>query len=66
GPLAVLTAREHDVLRQLAIGRTNKEIARALAISDRTVQHHTISIYRKLGIDTRAAAALLAARHGLV
>lgn len=66
GPVATLTAREQEVLRHLAHGRTNKEIARALGISDRTVQHHTISMYRKLGIDTRAAAALLAARHGLV
>jgi HD-GYP domain-containing protein (c-di-GMP phosphodiesterase class II) len=66
GPIAMLTAREQDVLRELAHGRTNKEIGRALGISDRTVQHHTIAIYRKLGIDTRAAAALLAARHGLV
>jgi HD-GYP domain-containing protein (c-di-GMP phosphodiesterase class II)/DNA-binding CsgD family transcriptional regulator len=66
GPIATLTPRELDVLRELARGRTNKEIASTLAISDRTVQHHTIHIYRKLGIDTRAAAALLAARAGLV
>lgn len=66
GPVAALTAREVDVLRHLAVGRTNKEIASALGISDRTVQHHTIHIYEKLGIDTRAAAALIAARHGLV
>jgi HD-GYP domain-containing protein (c-di-GMP phosphodiesterase class II)/DNA-binding CsgD family transcriptional regulator len=66
GPVATLTAREQDVLRQLAHGHTNKEIGRALGISDRTVQHHTIAIYRKLGVDTRAAAALVAARHGLV
>ncbi len=66
GPIALLTERERDVLRELALGRTNKEIARTLGISDRTVQHHTINIYRKLDIDTRAAAALIAARHGIV
>ena len=66
GPLDALTARERDVLVHLAHGRTNKEIAVALSISDRTVQHHTIHIYEKLGVDTRAAAALIAARHGLV
>jgi HD-GYP domain-containing protein (c-di-GMP phosphodiesterase class II) len=61
-----LTARELDVLRLLATGKTNKEIAQQLAISGRTVQHHTIHIYEKLGVDTRAAAALLAVRHGLL
>jgi HD-GYP domain-containing protein (c-di-GMP phosphodiesterase class II) len=66
GPVAGLTEREQDVLRLLAQGRTNKQIGAALGISDRTVQHHSIHIYRKLGVDTRAAAALLAARHGLV
>ncbi|MEQ1507312.1 MAG: helix-turn-helix transcriptional regulator, partial [Myxococcota bacterium] len=66
GPVAGLTPREVQVLRQVALGRTNKEIAGVLGISDRTVQHHTIHIYEKLGIDTRAAAALIAARNGLV
>ncbi|HEY8209504.1 MAG TPA: HD domain-containing phosphohydrolase [Myxococcaceae bacterium] len=61
-----LTARELDVLRLLARGKTNKEIAQALRISDRTVQHHTIHIYEKLEVDTRAAAALRAARMGLL
>jgi HD-GYP domain-containing protein (c-di-GMP phosphodiesterase class II) len=65
-PALGLTAREQDVLRLLAHGKTNKEIAAALAISDRTVQHHTIHIYEKLGVDTRAGAALVAARHGIV
>jgi DNA-binding NarL/FixJ family response regulator len=55
-----------DVLRLLARGKTNKEIAQALRISDRTVQHHTIHIYGKLEVDTRAAAALRAARMGLL
>ncbi|HVE85359.1 MAG TPA: HD domain-containing phosphohydrolase [Myxococcales bacterium] len=61
-----LTARELDVLRLLARGRTNKEIAQQLRISARTVQHHSIHIYGKLGVDTRAAAALHASRQGLL
>jgi HD-GYP domain-containing protein (c-di-GMP phosphodiesterase class II) len=63
---AALTARELDVLRKLARGKTNKEIAQDLGISDRTVQHHTIRIYEKLGVDTRAAATLLAVQRGLL
>lgn len=66
GPRLALTGREHEVLVQLARGQTNKQIAAALGISDRTVQHHTIHIYEKLGVDTRAAAAVLAARYGWV
>jgi HD-GYP domain-containing protein (c-di-GMP phosphodiesterase class II) len=61
-----LTERELDVLRLLATGKTNKEIAQSLGISGRTVQHHTIHIYEKFQVDTRAAAALLAVRHGLI
>lgn len=59
-----LTAREHDVLRHLAEGCSNKRIARLLGISDRTVQTHTLNIYAKLGVNTRAGAALVAARAG--
>ncbi|WP_342382162.1 LuxR C-terminal-related transcriptional regulator [Myxococcus stipitatus] len=66
GPTSALTPREVDVLRLLAGGATNKEIARALGVSDRTVQHHTIHIYEKLGVSTRAGASLVAARAGIV
>lgn len=65
-PAMSLTPREHEVLALLARGRTNKEIASRLGISPRTVQQHTISIYEKLDVDTRAAAALRAAKSGLV
>ncbi|MEZ4300606.1 MAG: LuxR C-terminal-related transcriptional regulator [Polyangiaceae bacterium] len=65
-PALGLTGREQEVLRLLAHGKTNKEVAVTLGISDRTVQHHTIHIYKKLGVDTRAGAALMAARHGIV
>lgn len=61
-----LTQRETEVLRELASGKTNKEIAAALAISARTVQNHTHSIYAKLAVSTRAGATLVAARSGLL
>jgi DNA-binding CsgD family transcriptional regulator len=46
--------------------KTNKEVAAALGISPRTVQHHTIHIYEKLGVDTRAGAAMAASARGLL
>jgi HD-GYP domain-containing protein (c-di-GMP phosphodiesterase class II) len=63
---ASLTPRELEVLRELAQGRTNKEIAVSLGISARTVQNHTLHIYEKLSVSTRAGAALVAARMGLL
>jgi HD-GYP domain-containing protein (c-di-GMP phosphodiesterase class II) len=63
---SALTERELEVLRLLARGLTNKEIASALDISARTVQHHTIHVYEKLGVDTRAGATLKAAEAGLL
>jgi HD-GYP domain-containing protein (c-di-GMP phosphodiesterase class II)/DNA-binding CsgD family transcriptional regulator len=61
-----LTDREVDVLRLCARGMTNREIAAALVVSDRTVQHHLASIYDKTGRRTRAGAAVFAMEHGLV
>ncbi len=61
-----LTERELAVLRQLVAGRTNEEIAAALAISQTTVIHHTISVYRKLAVRGRAEAVAHALRTGLV
>lgn len=61
----VLSARELDVLRLLVRGLSNKQIARLLAISPRTVQHHTIHIYAKSGVKSRAGVALWAIDHGL-
>jgi LuxR family maltose regulon positive regulatory protein len=58
---AGLTDREVDVLRELALGGTNASIAHALFVSDNTVKTHLASIYRKLEVDSRAAA-LAAAR----
>ena len=65
GPVA-LTARELEVLRLLAQGRQNKEIAAALTISQRTVKFHVSAIMTKLGADNRTEAVALAARRGLV
>jgi two-component system, NarL family, response regulator YdfI len=59
-----LTARELEVLRAAARGEHNKEIARRLDISERTVKAHLTSIYGKLGVDSRAAAIAIAAQAG--
>jgi DNA-binding NarL/FixJ family response regulator len=61
-----LTERETEVLRLLAHGRANKEIARELSISERTVKSHISSILGKLDVQSRTQAALHAARIGLV
>jgi HD-GYP domain-containing protein (c-di-GMP phosphodiesterase class II) len=62
---AGLTEREVDVLRLLARGSSNAEIARELVVSRRTAEHHVQHIYGKLGVSTRAGAALFAMQHGL-
>jgi len=59
-----LTERELEVLRVAAEGETNKGIGLRLGITDRTVKAHLSSIYNKLGVDSRAAAIAVAARHG--
>jgi HD-GYP domain-containing protein (c-di-GMP phosphodiesterase class II) len=61
-----LTDREVAVLRLLAKGQSNKQIARALDISAKTVQHHVAHVYAKIGCSSRARAALFATDHGLL
>jgi DNA-binding NarL/FixJ family response regulator len=61
--LDALTTREREVLAQLAGGRSNREIARALQISEKTVKTHVSSVLAKLGVADRTQAALLAVRH---
>jgi len=61
-----LTGRETDVLRLLAEGQANKEIARSLRIGEKTVKTHVSNILAKLGVQSRTQAALYAVRIGLV
>lgn len=61
-----LTEREHDVLRLMARGATNAEIARRLIVSEATVKTHVGAIFTKLGVRDRAAAIVFAYDHGIV
>jgi DNA-binding NarL/FixJ family response regulator len=61
-----LSGREREVLRHVAAGRTNKEIAAELRIAERTVKFHVTSIFDKLGAENRAQAVAVAAERGLV
>lgn len=61
-----LTARETDVLRLVAAGSANKEIAVALGIGEKTVKTHVSNVLSKLGMQSRTQAALYAARAGLI
>jgi DNA-binding NarL/FixJ family response regulator len=64
-PFAELSEREVEILRLIAEGHANKEIARRLVISERTARTHVSNILRKLGLSSRTQAALLAVREGL-
>lgn len=61
-----LTARELDVLRLLAAGKANKEIAAALFITEATVKAHVANVYGKLGVQSRTEAVNAAVKRGLV
>jgi len=65
-PTAELTSRELEVLRLVATGKANKQIAAELAISERTARTHVSRILRKLRLSSRTQAALWAVREGLV
>ena len=62
---ANLTERELDVLRRLVAGATKRAIAAELVISPSTVHTHTVHIYEKCGVSTRAGLAMFAMQHGL-
>ena len=65
-PLETLTAREHDVLALVADGRSNRDIARQLSISEHTVKFHLASIFGKLGASTRTEAVQRGLRLGVI
>ncbi len=62
GGMDALTTREREVLAELAQGRSNREIARALGVAEKTVKAHVSSVLAKLGVQDRTQAALLAVR----
>jgi len=59
-----LTPREREVLGQIAEGKSNREIARVLRLSEKTVKAHVSSVLAKLGVQDRTQAAVYAVRHG--
>jgi DNA-binding NarL/FixJ family response regulator len=61
-----LTSRELDVLKLVATGSTNREIAERLGVSRRTIDAHLRSIYGKIGVASRSAATRYAVERGLV
>lgn len=61
-----LTPRERDVLRELALGHSNREIAATLDIGDETVKTHVANLLGKLGVENRAQAIVQAFKRGLV
>jgi DNA-binding CsgD family transcriptional regulator len=63
---AGLTAREAEVIGLLARGLQTKQVARRLAISPKTADRHVQNAYAKIGVSTRAAAAVFAMQHGLL
>lgn len=65
GPGSTLTEREREVLGLIADGRSNREIARALVLSEKTVKTHVSNILMKLDLSDRTQAALWAVRHGV-
>ena len=64
-PGSALTGREREVLRLVAVGKANKDIAAELRISERTARTHVSSILTKLRLTSRTQAALWAVREGL-
>jgi DNA-binding NarL/FixJ family response regulator len=66
GPVGGLTAREVEVLRLVASGKTNRAIAAELFLSEKTVARHISNIFDKLGLSSRSAATAYAYQHGIL
>lgn len=66
GPMRALSRREREVLAALSRGRSNREIARTLSLSEETVKSHVSSILAKLGLQDRTQAAIFGLQQGLV
>jgi DNA-binding NarL/FixJ family response regulator len=66
GSSGLLTPRQLAILRLVAAGQSNQQIARSLGITERTVKFHVTAIFNKLGADNRAQAVALAAQRGLL
>jgi DNA-binding NarL/FixJ family response regulator len=64
-PTSSLTQRETDILALLAEGRSNRDISRALYLSEKTVKAHLAAIFRKLGVSNRTQAAMAAVSMGI-
>ncbi|WP_313362892.1 LuxR C-terminal-related transcriptional regulator, partial [Microbacterium sp.] len=65
-PRVQLTGRELDVLRLLDTGASNREIAKALFVTEATVKTHLVHVFEKLGADSRAKAVAIARESGLL
>ena len=66
GPQRMFSSREEEVLQGLAQGRSNKEIARELDVTDNTIKFHLRNIYRKLGVKKRVPAVEKAREIGIL
>jgi len=66
GPPSALSRRELEVLRLVATGKTNKDIARRLCVSERTIDRHLSNIFNKIDVSSRAAATAYAYEHNLI
>jgi DNA-binding NarL/FixJ family response regulator len=64
--IPALTQREHEVIRLVALGQSNREIAEALVISEKTAKAHVSNMLGKFGLDDRTQLAIYAIKNGLV
>ena len=65
-PAERLTAREREIVGLVALGESNRDVARRLCLAEDTVKHHLTNVFDKLGVSNRAELAAYAASHGLL